>query len=270
MTDPSLTLDIWMDVLDLLTEEDLETVASTSEHMKGVVTNYVRHQLKFKVGGLSHTQLELNEKDPSQLTRQEYKFLFQSKRGKKIPSSLPSAIAKLKQIRQIKAMKEKTIYRKFCNNITNMAFNVQPHHVFYGHRSLGKTKFVPRKVLRVDGRFKLTMPMGDIHPGSYKINFIIKASPRSSFVGRQTALVKAEIRDRQRLLIQNTSIDFNIAELKNPGMSEKVTRIEKTWVQLSVPIEIQVEGHLWVTLDCQMTRINRRVICIDSVEVARD
>jgi len=200
MIDPSLTFDILMYVFDLLPEEDLENVASVSEELKGVVTYYVRHQLKFKVGGLYQTQLELSEKDPSQLTRQEYKLLFQSKRGNKIPYDLPSAIAKLKQIRQIKAVKEKIIYRKFCNDITNMATSVQQQHNYlheFSNRFLAETNFVPRKILFVDGRFKLTMPIGNIHPGSYRINFMIKATPITALSGRCTGQVRAEIRDGQ-------------------------------------------------------------------------
>jgi len=59
-------------------------------------------------------------------------------------------------------------------------------------------------------------------------------------------------------------------ELKNPGMSEKVTSIEKSWVQLSVPIEIQVAGNLQIVLDSQQTTIYRRALCIDYVELVRD
>ena len=145
-----LTLDIWMNVLDRMPLDDLENVALTNDQMKGVVKCYVRNQLKLQHGGLYQTLEEITQKEATQLTRQEYKLIFQSKRGKKIPEDLTSALTKLKQIREIQSMKKKTVHRKFCNDI-NLAWSVQPFGAYYyGHRSLGKTKFVPRKILRLD------------------------------------------------------------------------------------------------------------------------
>ena len=270
MNNLGLTLDNWMAVLDQTPVDDLENVAATDDHMKGVVMNYVQHQLKLQGRGWFQTLEKISQKEATQLTRQEYKLMFQSKRGKKIPKDLTSAITKLKQIREIQSKEEKTVHRKFCNDI-NLAWSVQPFGAYYGFRSLAKTKFVPRKILCVNGRFKLMMTIGDIKIGTYKINFLMKASQRTRFGGFPSQSgVRAEIRDAQRVVIQNSIIQVNMAELKTPETSDKVTRVEKSWVQLSVPFEANVEGELSVHLDCLRLFIRRRDLCIDSVELVRN
>ena len=260
-----------MYVLNHIPLDDLENVAATDDHMKGVVMNYVQHQLKLQSGGLYQTLEEISQKEATQLTRQEYKLLFQSKRGKKIPKDLTSAITKLKQIREIQTMKEKTVHRKFCNDITNLAQSIWPYGSYYGRRSRRKTNFVPRKVLSLDGKFNLLMTIGDIKIGSYKINFLMKASQMTRFGGNPSmSYVRAEIRDAQSAVIRNIRIQVNMAELLTPDGSQKVTRVEKYWVQLSVPFETDVEGELSVHLECMRLIISGRVLCIDSVELVRN
>ena len=122
---PGYRFDSSTDLVELL------MFAASSVYNSKSVLRFLTYELQSKETGFLTTLLELEDTDEDKLTRTE---LLLKRQQMNIPRSIFEAITLLKLVRQIRATREKTVFRKFFNEMdlelqpfvpTSMAFRLK-------------------------------------------------------------------------------------------------------------------------------------------------